>query len=150
MCGDYFNQKAVKIEKAPAITSYDIHIYVENAGPKALENIIKAGNLAQALIEAIPQAGGPHHVAAGRGPHLLANVEVTIPPEALSKALTLLQMNSAGLSILVHPHTGDEMRDHTALANWVGKPVPLDLDALLPPSQRKKAANNNSAPKFKP
>jgi len=135
-----FNQKS-----QPVVSSYDIHIYFEG-GAKAQENKNKAEAIANALLQAIPEAGGPHHVAAGRGPHLLANVEVTIPPQALSKALTLLQLNNPGLSILVHPHSGDEILDHTKLANWVGKPVPLDLDALLPPSQRKKAANNN-APK---
>lgn len=143
-----FNQKA-QMQTQPAVTGYDIHIYFES-GPKVLENKSKVEALAQALLEAIPEAGGLHPVQAGRGPHLLANVEVTIPPEALSKALTLLQTNNPGLSILVHPHTGDEVLDHTKLANWVGKPVPLDLDALLPPSQPKKAANNNSAPKLNP
>lgn len=139
-----FNKKAQTPQTTPAVTSYDIHIYFEG-GAKS-----KAETLAQALLNAIPEAGGPYPVAAGRGPHLLANVEVTIPPEALSKALTLLQLNNPGLSILVHPHTGDEVLDHTRLANWVGKPVPLDLDALLPPSQRKKAANNNSTPRINP
>jgi aromatic ring-cleaving dioxygenase len=134
MCGPFFNLKAKKV---PAIESYDIHIYFEKG-----TDWVKADGLANALIEAIPQAGGPHQVKAGMGPHLLPNVEVTIPPEALSKALTLLQLNNPGLSILVHPHTGDEIQDHTTLANWVGKPVPLKLGTLIPPAALTKKISN--------
>jgi len=137
MCGPFFNLKAKKV---PAIESYDVHIYFEKG-----TDWVKADAIASALLEAIPQAKGPFQVKAGMGPHTLPNVEVAIPPESLSKALTLLQLNNPGLSILVHPHTGDEILDHTALANWVGKPVPLKLGTLTPPAQLK-----NNAPKIKP
>jgi len=125
-----FNLKA---RKTPPVSSYDVHIYFEDANGQN-----KANALAAALKAAIPGAEGPFQVKAGLGPHILTNVEVAIPPAALSQALTLLQLDNKGLSVLVHPHTGDEILDHTKLANWVGKPVPLNLDALIPPAQRKR------------
>ena len=135
-----FNLKASKL---PAISGYDVHIYFEGADGHA-----KANALAAAVKAAIPGVEGPFQVKAGLGPHLFANVEVAIPPEALSKVLTLLQLDNKGLSVLVHPHTGDETLDHTKLVNWVGKPVPLNLDALLPPSQRQNNTVKNNVAKF--
>ena len=35
-----------------------------------------------------------------------------------------------GLSVLVHPETGDDVADHSAHALWLGAPLPLDLDSL--------------------
>ncbi len=139
MCGPYFNLKA---PKAPAVSGYDIHIYVDELAcgiRKSPERSKKGNDLAEALIKAIPQAEGPFQVQAGMGPHVLSNVEITIPPESLSQALTFLQLNNPGLSILVHPHTGDEIKDHTDLALWVGPPVLLALNKLTPP--RKKTGN---------
>jgi DOPA 4,5-dioxygenase len=37
-----------------------------------------------------------------------------------------LQLNSRGLSILVHPHTGDEAKDHLEFAIWLGRQLPLN------------------------
>lgn len=135
-----FNKKAAKTR---AVESYDVHIYFQGE-----ENRAAAKALVEAIKAAVPSADGPHDVKPGWGPHLVPNVEVSIPPAALSKVLTFLQLNqSEGVSTLVHPHTGDEVIDHTQLVNWVGKPVPLNLDALLPPSQRKNNVTKFSAPK---
>lgn len=30
-------------------------------------------------------------------------------------------------SVLVHPNTGDGLKDHSALASWMGTPWPLKL-----------------------
>jgi len=37
-----------------------------------------------------------------------------------------------GLTILVHPETGDEVADHRDHAMWMGKVLPLDLSTLGP------------------
>ena len=143
MCTPDFNLFA---KKAPAIKNYDVHIYFGN-DPDHPGAELGANILAERLLEAVPGAKGPFYVKAGMGPHVFPNVEVTIPPEVLSKTLTLLQLNNPGLSILVHPHTGDEILDHTTLANWVGKPVPLKLATLAQPAPRKIV--NNRGPQQK-
>lgn len=33
-------------------------------------------------------------------------------------------------SVLIHPETGDPLKDHTDHAMWLGTPRPLNLDAL--------------------
>jgi hypothetical protein len=35
-----------------------------------------------------------------------------------------------GLSVLLHPETGDDLLDHTAHAVWLGTPLELRLDRL--------------------
>jgi aromatic ring-cleaving dioxygenase len=140
MSSNVFNKVA---EKAPAVESYDVHIYFLSEQHHA-----QAQALADAIKASVPGVEGPNQVKPGRGPHLVSNVEINIPPAALSQVLTFLQLNQVdGVSTLVHPHTGDEVRDHTKLVNWVGKPVPLNIDALLPPEQRKNNVTKFSAPK---
>jgi aromatic ring-cleaving dioxygenase len=39
-------------------------------------------------------------------------------------------LNRAGLSILLHPGTGDGYADHTDHAGWFGGMLPLRLDVL--------------------
>jgi aromatic ring-cleaving dioxygenase len=39
-------------------------------------------------------------------------------------------LNREGLSILLHPETGDAYRDHTDHAAWLGAMVPLRLETL--------------------
>ena len=129
MSANVFNKIA---QKAPAVEGYDVHINFLSE-----EHHAEAQALADAIKATVPGVEGPNQVAPGRGPHLISNVEVSIPAAALSQVLTFLQLNKVeGVSTLVHPHTGDEIRDHTKLVNWVGKPVPLNIDALLPPEQR--------------
>jgi DOPA 4,5-dioxygenase len=36
-------------------------------------------------------------------------------------------LNRDGLSVLLHPETGDDYRDHSAHAAWLGPALPLRL-----------------------
>jgi DOPA 4,5-dioxygenase len=65
------------------------------------------------------------------GPHPLPQFEVHFMHSALARLTPLLQ--SAGLTVLVHPLTPDDLADHTTLAQWIGEPLPLDLSVLDPP-----------------
>jgi aromatic ring-cleaving dioxygenase len=39
-------------------------------------------------------------------------------------------LNRDGLAVLLHPETGDDYRDHTAHAAWLGAMLPLRLEAF--------------------
>ena len=41
-----------------------------------------------------------------------------------------LMLNREGLSVLVHPMSGDAYLDHARFALWLGTPVELRLDVL--------------------
>jgi DOPA 4,5-dioxygenase len=40
-------------------------------------------------------------------------------------------LNHEGLSVLIHPLTGNDYDDHAQYASWLGPQLPLRLDFLL-------------------
>jgi DOPA 4,5-dioxygenase len=41
-----------------------------------------------------------------------------------------LMLNRDGLTILLHPETGDDYTDHATHAVWFGEKLPLNLEML--------------------
>lgn len=121
MCGPYFNLNALRSPE-PKASAYHIHIYFEpgTAGEQ------KAIDVAQRIDARFPGAVEDAHRVGKIGPHTEANIGVTITPESFGEVVSWLQLNSQGLSILVHPRTGDELVDHLDAAMWLGKPVPFN------------------------
>jgi aromatic ring-cleaving dioxygenase len=64
------------------------------------------------------------------GPHTGAMYQVAFAPDLLSRILPWLMLNRRGLSVLLHPSTGDDYTDHTDHAAWLGEPLPLKLEVL--------------------
>ena len=48
----------------------------------------------------------------------------------LASLLPWLMLNRGGLTVLLHPETGDDYRDHTAHAAWLSGALPLRLSAF--------------------
>src|SRR4030095_785963 len=65
------------------------------------------------------------------GPHPQPQFEVHFVERDLPRLRDVLR--AAGLTVLVHPLTDDDLADHTTLAQWIGDPLPLDLSVLDPP-----------------
>jgi DOPA 4,5-dioxygenase len=62
------------------------------------------------------------------GPHALAMFEVNVfTPAQFGAFIPWLVIHRGPLSVLVHPNTDDEERDHTQRATWMGEKMPLDL-----------------------
>ena len=72
------------------------------------------------------------------GPHPMPQYEVHFLGAALPGVLAAIE--SSGLRALVHPLTNDDLADHTALAQWIGEPLDLDLGVLDPPGQNQGVA----------
>lgn len=65
------------------------------------------------------------------GPHPVAMFEVNVfTPEHFGAFIPWLVINRGPLSALVHPNTGDDVRDHTQRATWMGEPYPLNVGML--------------------
>ena len=56
--------------------------------------------------------------------------QLAFPPALLASFLPWLMLNREGLSILLHPGTGDAYADHTDHAAWLGSALPLRADVL--------------------
>ncbi|KAJ3279168.1 hypothetical protein HK104_001693 [Borealophlyctis nickersoniae] len=65
------------------------------------------------------------------GPHPVAMFEVNIyTPAQFGAFIPWIMFARCGLSVLVHPHTGCELRDHTTDAIWLGEPYRLDTSIM--------------------
>jgi len=65
------------------------------------------------------------------GPHPTAMFEVnTFTPHQNGAFFSWLTINRGPCSVLIHPNTGDQYKDHTELASWMGTPWPLYSEML--------------------
>ncbi|KAF2445737.1 hypothetical protein P171DRAFT_431136 [Karstenula rhodostoma CBS 690.94] len=65
------------------------------------------------------------------GPHCLCMFEVNLfTPEQFGAFIPWLVINRGPLSALIHPNTGDDLRDHTQRATWMGQPLPLYVGGM--------------------
>ena len=105
----------------------DDHAHIYFDGPEARA---KAATLRTQLAGSFPTArlGSWHDRPVG--PHSMAMYQVAFLPDLLPTLLPWLMLNRDGLSVLVHPETGDDYTDHAEHAAWLGTPLPLHLDIL--------------------
>ncbi|MGE0723844.1 MAG: DOPA 4,5-dioxygenase family protein [Alphaproteobacteria bacterium] len=61
------------------------------------------------------------------GPHPMWSYQVAFPPEQLGAILPWLVLHHGGLTVFVHPNTGDGLSDHRDRAVWIGPSQVLDL-----------------------
>ncbi|KAJ3308598.1 hypothetical protein HDU76_003875 [Blyttiomyces sp. JEL0837] len=65
------------------------------------------------------------------GPHTLPMFEVDIrTPLQLGAFLQWIVFARGDLSVLIHPHTDDQLRDHVKDGIWIGEKVPLKEEML--------------------
>ncbi len=113
------------METVPAdrIADYHVHVYF---GPEQRETAV-------ALREEI---GKHFEVMLGRvwdkpiGPHPKAMFQVSLMPAEFPRIVPWLMMNHHGLSMLIHPESGNELEDHRDNALWLGDKLDLVLSAL--------------------
>ncbi|HYM31714.1 MAG TPA: DOPA 4,5-dioxygenase family protein [Candidatus Cybelea sp.] len=107
------------------IEGYHAHIYYDPKATRADAEAIRA-EIAAAGFEA--RLGNWHDELVG--PHLRAMYQVAFPVPEFPRLVPWLALNRRGLSVLVHPLTGDDYADHAIFAMWLGAALPLKLDFL--------------------
>ncbi len=105
------------------ISGFHAHVYFV---PECAEQ-------ARALCEAARERfavsmGRMHHKPVG--PHPSPSCQLAFAPEQFGDLVPWLALNRRGLVVFVHPETGDDRRDHTEHAIWMGEIRELDLSAL--------------------
>ena len=106
------------------IKGYHAHVYYTDADSRTR---------AAALREAIEQT---FDVTMGRwrdepvGPHPRPMYQVAFKAEQFAAIVPWLMLNRDGLTILVHPRTGEDVPDHRDLPLWLGEVLPLDIAFL--------------------
>lgn len=115
---------ASRLDPAGEIDHFHAHVYFHDADQR---------QVAMTLREEI-DAG--FDVAMGRvhdrliGPHTAPMYQVAFAPALFERLVPWLMLNNGGLSILVHPGTGNDLRDHTLSAAWIGPQLPVDTTAF--------------------
>ena len=64
------------------------------------------------------------------GPHPCWSYQIAFAPAQFADVVAWLALNHRELDVLVHPNTGDELRDHRDRALWLGSSHALDLRAV--------------------
>ena len=107
------------------IRGYHVHVYC------TVEQIPLAQQIRTAMLRDLPaiQGAGPVRNRPV-GPHPLPMFEAWFGPEYFDEVKAWVVAKRQGLSVLFHPITGDDYRDHAEGAIWVGEPLPLDLEIL--------------------
>jgi DOPA 4,5-dioxygenase len=101
--------------------NYHAHIYWQNEAQR-----FEALYLRQPLQELGCQLGNLHDEPIGPHPHAMYQVNYNSSNAPQVEDL----LYKAKLHILLHEDTGDDLRDHTIGARWIGRPLTLDLKWL--------------------
>jgi aromatic ring-cleaving dioxygenase len=105
------------------ITGYHAHVYYGQATKAA------AARLRAAIEQRFEVRLGRWHDQP-IGPHPCGSYQVAFTPELLGELIPWLALNRGGLTVFVHPETGDAIADHSAHVIWLGESRQLDLSAL--------------------
>lgn len=94
-----------------SIAEYHAHVYYD---PQATRD--RAERLRARVAAEFPLAtlGRWHDELVG--PHTQSMYQIAFPASELASFLPWLMLNRDGLSVLLHPETGDDYRDHSAHA----------------------------------
>jgi len=113
----------VKKQKLPLNVheNYHAHIYFEQ---ETLEFATELCKKAADLFNL--QMGRVHQRTIG--PHPKWSCQITFSNHNFDSFIPWLDSNRQGLSVLVHALTGDNLKDHTEYAYWLGHEVELELD----------------------
>ena len=114
--------------KTSTISGYHAHVYYDAATkPSAAE--------VRAEVEARFDTS-PGNVRMGRwhdspiGPHPMGSYQIAFAPDLFAEIVPWLALNRRGLTVFIHPETGDDVTDHSDYAIWLGTQRPVDLSVL--------------------
>ena len=113
----------MSVEPADSITGYHAHVYYDADSKTA----------AAALRAAVETR---FEVRVGRwhddpiGPHPMGSYQIAFAPALFGEIVPWLALNRRGLTVFVHPETGDDVPDHSDHAIWLGPQQAIDLSVL--------------------
>jgi aromatic ring-cleaving dioxygenase len=111
--------------ESPRAIDWHAHVYFDTASRDA------AWSLRESIERSFPVDMGRFHEKLV-GPHPRFSYQVAFKNDHFGPLLSWLALNRSGLTIFIHPNTGNEYEDHRDRAIWMGQQVPLLLDMFTP------------------
>jgi aromatic ring-cleaving dioxygenase len=110
------------VVKPDIIQHYHAHVYYDPVSSRD-----RAARLRERVAATVPGVtlGRWHDTPVG--PHTQSMYQLAFPPASF---LPWLMLNRDGLSVLLHPGTGDACADHIDHAVWLGSVLPLRMNVL--------------------
>lgn len=105
------------------IQGYHAHVYFDAV------SVARARALCEQAATLFPLKMGRVHEKPV-GPHPDWSCQLAFKAEVFATVVPWLMLNRAGLVVLVHPLTGNDLVDHRDRALWMGAVRPLDLSVL--------------------
>jgi aromatic ring-cleaving dioxygenase len=105
------------------IREYHAHIYYDSTKTRD-----RAARLRERVAATFPATILGRWHDAPVGPHPQSMYQIAFPREMLAAFVPWLMLNRDGLTVLLHPETGDDYVDHTDHAIWYGAMLPLRLE----------------------
>ena len=109
---------------ANVITGYHAHVYFDAAKRE------RAWALRERVTSAFPEAQIGRFHERNVGPHPRWSFQIAFAPDQFDRVVPWLMLHREGLTVFLHPETGDQLTDHAERAVWMGELLPLYLDAL--------------------
>lgn len=109
---------------AAVITGYHAHVYFDAATRE------RAWALRERVTSVFPEAQIGRFHERNVGPHPRWSFQIAFAPAAFDRVVPWLMLHREGLTVFLHPETGDQLTDHAERAVWMGELLPLHLDAL--------------------
>jgi aromatic ring-cleaving dioxygenase len=125
------------------IKSYHAHFYFDE------DSYEKAALLRKWSAERFPVELGNWNLEP-RGPHVTPSFYFGFTNDLLPIIVPWLQLNSLGLTILLHPNTDDPRSDHLYYTVWVNRSQPVNAYAWKRPGEKGAPAIEKILPNTKP
>lgn len=126
------------------IASYHAHIYFDPESQRADAMAVR-----EAAAERFAVRLGTVHDRPV-GPHSKAMYQIAFEPALFGSLVPWLMLNNRGLSVLVHPNTVNQKRDHLLDAVWIGPALAVHDEVLPEEAEAELAGEVNTAPTVAP
>ncbi|WP_081688008.1 DOPA 4,5-dioxygenase family protein [Rhizobium mesoamericanum] len=110
--------------KLDRIESYHAHVYFDGSEQRETAELLR-----EEIAERFSVLLGRWHDRPV-GPHALAMYQVAFLPVEFPRLVPWLMVNRRGLTILIHPNTGEPKSDHLERALWLGAVLEIDTAPL--------------------
>ena len=108
--------------KTSEIDHWHAHVYFDETTVEQARALCEAADEAFADLE----MGRMHEREVG--PHPRWSCQLAFAPALFGEVIPWLALNREGLTIFVHPGTGDHLTDHTERTIWMGEMLDLKLE----------------------